>query len=569
MEPLTTSFFRKVMRFFPAVLLLVACVKETGITPSGKKNAVFLYSRDILPVDLSPYNLLGQTKSSASFAPFSFSYTLLDSAFTFQEEVKPGIVFTQTPLKGRLYCSLGEGGNRSIINARMFHIRYENCLQNKTDEYIVTMIPAREEGDNPFSFLDMPDFSGIILFSGLSGEFRKMWELGDGGVVNASLQPGDSLTSPVTLTFYLPAAGNSLGRTKSPDNPEEDILELDGGTLTECVVIEVYRRRYPIQGFWELVNYVENSQQPRPDDPDAPAGGGGPGENEDEKDVLYSLTVKSKFCNAQVESSTFYYPKKSEALLFARSSGNDSCIFHCWLNGTALVSTSADLTVKMTRDYTFTAKYQHISNKDCYKLAKFSTDSLLRTKIDSLRKYTYDKEKGVARRGDGSYYEMKGGTSVNIPPPAEPGIKYSLVYHTHPSQYCCLSPGDLITLYLMVTKKRYTTLPDFHFGVVTQDGILTLNVSDLEKLKTYFKPLIGRSTEEVKKLIEKNIRKFVKRMSSSNDHESYLQEAVPFFEQIGISTIYTRQGEKRSEIWSGVHYSPGTGELLWKDCIKN
>ena len=567
MKTLTTSFFRRIMQFFPAVLLLAACVKETGVTPSWDENSVFLYRRDILPVDLSPYNRLGQTKSSGTFAPFSFSYTLLDSAFIFQEEVKPGIVFTQTPLKGRLYSSLGEEDNRSVINARMFHIRYENCVQDKTDEYIVTMIPAREEGDKPFSFLDMPDFSGFILFSSLSGEFRKMWELGAGGVVNAFPRPGDSLTRSGTLTFYVPAAGRSLGGTKSPDNPEEDVPVLDGGQLTECVVIEVYRRRYPIQGFWELVNYVDNSRQPRPDDPDAPAGGGGP--LEEEKDVLYTLTVESEFCSGQVESSTFYYPRKSEALLFARSSGNDSCIFHCWLNGTSLVSTCADLTVKMTRDYTFTARYQHISNKDCYKLARFSTDSLLRTKIDSLRKYTYDKEKGVARREDGSYYQLKGGSSVNIPSPAEPGIKYSLVYHTHPSQYCCLSPGDLIALYLMVSKERYTTLPDFHFGVVTQAGILTLNVSDLQKLKAYFAPLISKSSEEAKEIINRDMELSVSEMSGSDDYESYLRKAVPFFEQIGISTIYTRQGEKKSEIWSGVHYSSAAGELLWKDCIKN
>lgn len=567
MEPLTTSLFLKVVRFCLASLLLASCVKEIRIVLSGEENAVFLYSRDILPVDLSRYNLLGQTKSSAGFAPFSFSYPLLDSASTFQEEVKPGIVFTQTPLKGRLYCSLEEGDNPSVSNARMFHVRYENCLQNKTDEYIVTMIPAREQRDNSFSFLNMPDFSGVILFSSLSGEFRKMWELGDGGVVNASLQPGDSLIRSGTVTFYAPAAGHSLGGTQSPDNPEEDVPVLDGGKLTECIVIEVYRRRYPVQGFWELVNYVENSQQPRPDDPDAPAGGGGP--VEEEKDVLYTLTVESEFCSGQVESSTFYYPQKSEALLFARSSGNDSCIFHCWLNGTAMVSTSADLTVKMTRDYSFRAKYQHISNKDCYKLAKFSTDSLLRTKIDSLRKYTYDKEKGVARRGDGSYYQMKGGSSVNIPAPAEPGIKYSLVYHTHPSQYCCLSPGDLITFYLMITRDRYTALPDFHFGVITNGGILTLNVSDLQKLKAYFAPLISKSSEEAKEIINRDMELSVSEMSGSDDYESYLQEAVPFFEQIGISTIYTREGEKRSEIWSGVHYSPGTGDLLWKDCIKN
>lgn len=238
-----------------------------------------------------------------------------------------------------------------------------------------------------------------------------------------------------------------------------------------------------------------------------PHGGSSNNNNKPNLNITYTLTIISKFCAGEVLTGNTVYTKGSQALCTAVSLYNDSCIFHCWLHNGGVFSTSAHISLIMDNDYTYTAKYQSITNKECYDLAKLSADAVLKSKIDSLRnrtRYT-DEEQGVAQRRDGSYYKMQTGTGSSILMPQEPGIKYSRIFHTHPSGYCCVSGGDLVGLISLINQRRNDILDNFYFGVVAGNDILALKVKDITALRKYFTQYNGMNSEEAAKKYRKKI----------------------------------------------------------------
>lgn len=157
----------------------------------------------LLPVHLSTWNLLPPTKSSVEEdSSFVFSYSLLDSVRILQEEIKPGKVITQTPLKGELFCRSvsflpsGSDAPCDIVKARLYHIRYEDCLQSLSSEYLATMIPGwgQEQRDTSYSYLNMPNFTGSILFSDLSGCLMDVWEVAEGRIFECTLDKKEGQT---------------------------------------------------------------------------------------------------------------------------------------------------------------------------------------------------------------------------------------------------------------------------------------------------------------------------------------------------------------------------------------
>ena len=230
----------KLKHFLSLVLLLTlfSCLKEE--IPSGNEDTILRGSGfkgsllSVIPLNLAPYNLLPGSKSVSGTAEAFCA----DSLFMWEKEeqyyaASHKKLFRQIPLRGmeHIYCSVTRGLSRescmdSVAFAKSYLILIEEFAGDKTYEYIATLFPEYHPSgfNNRSTFLNKPDFSGIILYSDKTGNFLWAEHYRKGRIEPGELLSPDDKNGENTI--YL-AVYQKL-RTKSDDWDE---------TLDELIVV--------------------------------------------------------------------------------------------------------------------------------------------------------------------------------------------------------------------------------------------------------------------------------------------------------------------------------------------
>ena len=526
------------------LFVLVSCEREYDYSVGTLNGTAPESYPFLLPINFGEYNCSQFTKSSEDTNyRFDFNPTMLDSVNSIQKEIKPGVIYTQTPLKGRLFCKTISKYLSSVTDsimltpAKMFHIKKEFCIKDSLIERIITMIPETKyyENNSQFSYLDMPGFTGTIITSSLDGNPIDVWGVRNGyiGLGRFSKDAEDSVfarleftDSPYSFTQYDYATKSSMD-----------------DTLDVCRVVARYTMKHGFVMDLSLAWFVDPVKGPPTTQWQYPSGGG-PLPDELEGSVYYTATVNSKFCNEEISSSNLSCIANSNLELVAKSSSSDSCIFFCWKSEDGVVSYTPKLVVTMDKNYTFTTIYTSINDKDCYSTAKIVTDTLWQSKIDSLRAYTNrtKRESGLARRSGGDYYQLKGGTENNIRIDLEYGTTYTNVDHTHPNNNCIPSGADLCQIFKNIG--RFSRNQTFSFGIITENEMMILKIDDIDKSLKFLEEInrvYGNEYSQV--FFEENyiVPTLIKMntVKESDRHMICLQELLPFFSEMGFSVGYS------------------------------
>lgn len=385
-----------------------SCVKEKNEPYEILKNRIVtLPPAFFLPVNLSPYGFLnpGLSPTKSGNTP-GYLMPPLDSLLDWreakQESSPDGLVYTQVPFRQNSSATQGAlSKNREtlrnfVVPLKCFYIIFENCILNKTEEFIVTIIPSRlqMENDPGYDFLEKPDFDGIILYSTVQGEYLSTQFYSSGLIREGYLLKEDCDTVRKTyIGFY----NTGTYRTKS--------VPVKTDTLDWVFVSAQGRYKHDLDFLIEDLK-EQIGEQERP----IPGGGGGetvPPPNPPQ-DMGYRLTITQKGCK-QGEAA-YRYEKGSLATLQAASPDKD-CIFLCWTEAGLILSNQPALTLTMEKDRSLGVTYVSKDNPECYRLARLATDTTLMKQIQSLRKQTGNTktEHAASERADGTYHTSKGG----------------------------------------------------------------------------------------------------------------------------------------------------------------
>ncbi len=568
-----------------AILLLafvvVCCVKE-DILLDEKRTSMASSNRGaypfIMPIDFLKIGAKIDTKSFAgdSSYKFEFSYSMLDSSRMVQREVLTGAVYTQTPLKGLLYCKtnsklltqdeeLAEG----LVRARVFHIKKEFCLQDSVSERIITMIPTAEmaKRDSSFSYLNMPDFTGTIITTSLEGEPLDVWGVKEGRISYCTFDEVKENDVFARLSFFYPSelvGGNVTTKSESD-------TAFNGGSIKECVVISYKKKKENTEEEEEF----EIKMEPGGNLNDGPGGGGtlAPGpEDEIIGTVFYTLTLVSEFCDGMTLTLLSNHTANSNVTCAAQSSSDTSCVFYCWTQGGVFYSHRKSFQVSMNEDKAYVAIFHSKEDGDCYELAKLASDPVFMSKVDSLRIYTEQNgvEAGVAQRANGTYFKLTAGSRGSIDCNLEPGITYNSIHHTHPSCNCFPSSEDLFTLCSKLNRREIKDSESFSFVIIGGQNVLVLKIRDAQDLRGYLQTSIIKKSGRVKAakryLKRKVLSPILEEMTVGDgvyDYDVGLQGLLTILDDMGLYAIFADDGS-----WSIVKEGATGNELIFEKCVK-
>lgn len=215
---LTIRISRQPPGLIVSILLLCSCTKELTEPLSMNRQAFSGTAADslnTLPVNLSGYNILPGSKSSGSKGTFIFHDSLLlhreTEVLYFNNEIR----FTQIPVKTELlYAAISKNPymlskHDSVVIPKSYFITRENTRTGKTSRFIVTLIPRAGQGHPAFpdTYLDKPGFSGVIIYSDLTGKLLKVENYNRGKITNGKFyKKGDSFPAAGTgfILIYSP-----------------------------------------------------------------------------------------------------------------------------------------------------------------------------------------------------------------------------------------------------------------------------------------------------------------------------------------------------------------------------
>lgn len=170
------------------LLLFVSCHKEnnefrpkngTSVTSKDFTGLMVPSSRLALFYDADEYNLLPSKPASKSTESETALEDLLDKDKTLTKEFK-GFLFQQIPFRQNdeeaFYASysVGEMGTaESATRVKKFLVQSSGLSYEDEDIYVVTMITDKTYFDThpDFDFFSRPNYTGIVVFSNLEGEF--------------------------------------------------------------------------------------------------------------------------------------------------------------------------------------------------------------------------------------------------------------------------------------------------------------------------------------------------------------------------------------------------------------
>ena len=413
-----------------------------------------------------------------------------------------------------------------------------------------------------YSFLDKPNFSGIIIYSDTTGKYISSDFLDNGLVRSGKILSPDSTSTSIEYehSTHLAVYGQTSSPTTRSGADEDDIAwedELYGICIIAVVEPENKKLPYPTSGTDGDTETIKTEREGKE------GGGLGSGLLDDtdseQSGVLYTLDVRAAGCCPLHLISTKSYAAGSIVTVKA-GPGTDTCIFYCWTDGGFIVGNLPTLTVTMDKSYTITENYvSSQTNPECFAVAKIATDSILMAKISIIKEKTLreDIEYGFLTRNDNTQYNVKG-TKKTLSFKLEQEFKYSAHFHSHTLDSSSVFPShsDLLTIRKMVVKNKMVNVNNFKYGITHDNKILVLRVTDAEKLIRYFNSITNNSNLLNDKFEEKYQEVFIspaKKPGVSYDDSLLLFANIAA--EMGLSV--TAYGEKFPNIYD-------TTSISWK-----
>ncbi|MDD4420055.1 MAG: hypothetical protein PHW85_00460 [Bacteroidales bacterium] len=456
--------------------LLSSCAKDY-YRASGEDNKA--YGSDgvfTLPVNLNRYNLLSTgrgTKTSSSDTTYYINVDSLINWHKCREMIfaGDGYVYTQVPFKSNeegIYGLCAPTGAKnmkdSVARIKCFYILLENYKKGERYEYLVTMIPAKqmETQGRDYDFLSKPNFTGLVIYSSLKGEYIREEIYKNGIVYNGKLWSAEE--------------NKNAGKTKDDD----DVV--NGGTLKAAICTAD-----KVSGNKELrdwmnanrgltYNYVtkntvtEEGKKP---------GGGGDGTQTPTPKMQYTIIVQNAGCNHEIQKQITVTKGDTIHITAAKSYG-DTCLFFSWESSSGTCGTDPTYTINnVSSNVTLTARYA--SSGDCYKISQILNNETLRRAINILMGMSQDIEHGFYIQ-DGNVFFYNGGYDYV----RSGNISGYIEAKFHDQTEGILFPSDKdFAMYCLMLRDHSNNWNSFVYGITNFSDLFTFSISNIELLRQF------------------------------------------------------------------------------------
>jgi hypothetical protein len=451
-----------------------------------------------------------------------------------------GYVYTQVPFKSNdegMYGLCAPTGAKnmkdSVAKIKCFYILLENYKKGERYEYLVTMIPAKqmETQGRDYDFLSKPNFTGLVIYSSLKGEYIREEIYKNGIVYNGKLW---------SVEEY-----RSVGKTKD--------AVVNGGTLKSITVVAHIpkRRSKPDNNIIDIPDIIGDPDVNNNDNT-------GPVKLESSIDPNSNGT-NGKGGSAQTPTpNSKYYVAYSYSSCSEIESGGDSvsrgttwishhpaddkgedCKFMYWNGGIQNKCSRIAFIPEVNRDYDVQAVY--IDRKDdpnCFIISYLFGNGDTRYMLDTLLINTLrdDTEDGYMLGGIMDGPPIRGYRNIKFH--YYPDQRFTGMYHTHPNDDVIPSEADFYTLYNMIANfsvDKYS----FSYVIAGYHELLYLHLTDWSKFLSEF----GK-------------------VSTSGNEFDIIQHWKDFLENSGIKKdnatdgSYNKMVEKLSEFGIGYQMVP-------------
>ena len=461
----TLRFITPILSIFLLSLLIIACqdylqIPENNEIPINSRCST---TKATLPFNLNKFNTINRndTKSSSSDTIiFSLDSSMLNWNNASQINRDNGLVFTQIPFNFNdtpIFAAISdkiETLSKHTVPLKSFYIIAEDCFNNEKMEYIATMIATKKyyEENNEYDFLNMQNYSGIVLYSDSTGTIFKTSSVNQGIINEITLTHTHSPNSTY-IGFY----NNNAVITKSQEDTGYDL-----GTLN-AIFITADRDNKSGDKI-KIGRHPESISQETPekvvDYTDKPNLGG----------IMlneYTLTIIAAGCHNESQTIT---ASQGKSIKVIAENPSDTCIFMHWEYDSDIISNNRTVSVTINNNTCIVAKYIGASSGICFDLAQLASDTLLKANINSLLDSTMRDsfEHGYKLCSNGTKIYGKG-TDEYLKYSGNSDQTYTERYHTHPPDSTTFCGGaDIWTLYCMVYKNqiREEDIPNFRYGMI-------------------------------------------------------------------------------------------------------
>ena len=250
----------------PVVLLLAAACGKDPLGPTGLPEQV----RDIripasqVPLfgNLSDYELIPDASGTRSDGPSVTLESLLDASGT--RTLRFGdIDFTQTPfLQNREEVMAGYGEDLSPDIGTATAVRkylLETVQEGVRQRYVATMVATAEyAGKHPmFDYLDMPDFTGVVLLSTPEGRVFRAETYRNGLVREAELLRKDETAGRDGVHYLMLYRQETRADEERGLDGAVCLAEKPNGNRTEGSAVLLYHPQYTVSLFTNLPDYID------------------------------------------------------------------------------------------------------------------------------------------------------------------------------------------------------------------------------------------------------------------------------------------------------------------------
>jgi hypothetical protein len=421
------------------------------------------------------------------------------------------------------------------------------------------MIPAKqmETQGRDYDFLSKPNFTGLVIYSSLKGEYIREEIYKNGVVYNGKLW---------SVEEY-----RNVRKTK-------DVV-VNGGVLDATIVTA--DREGKFSGNNKLQDWINANRgltynfitKNTVTEDDKHPSGGGKGGGALTPNLSCNINIEYLYCDSpQMVTTTV---SKGGSWNATATDPNANCKFIMWYGD--LSSSSRWIQVDSVQsNMSFFAKYVSSSNKKCFLIAQLLDAGYSRTAIASLLKiYTRDYEQSLTVNIDGKTTIIKGTkNSTNNGYEGNPAHSFVSLFHTHPG--LCL-PSDMDFYDFCVNIGYYYDPASFEFGIISkQHEIFIMKVKNIDVFYAFLSRIKGENKNYTMGLLDAwydNVLKFLPEKADGNnqiDVSVKLKYIGDFLNSIGLtyyilnSTSSTYNGT--TYYWSSLNYEDIEGT---DDCFNH
>jgi hypothetical protein len=550
--------------------LLSSCAKDYYKSSQEDNKAYGSNGVFTLPVNLNKYNFLstgGGTKASSSDTTYYINVDSLINWHKCREMIfaGDGYVYTQVPFKSNdegMYGLCAPTGAKnmkdSIAKIKCYYILLENYKKGERYEYLVTMIPAKqmETQGRDYDFLSKPNFTGLVIYSSLKGEYIREEIYKNGVVYNGKLW---------SVEEY-----RNVRKTK-------DVV-VNGGVLDATIVTA--DREGKFSGNNKLQDWINANRgltynfitkNTVTEDDKHPSGGGSRAQTPTPHSkyyVAYSYSSCSGIGSGgdSVSRGTTWISHHP-----ADDKGED-CKFLYWSGGVKDKYSRIAIIPEVNSDYALQAVY--ISRKDdpnCFIISYLFGNGGMKNSLDSVLVTTKKSNlENVYLSGDTWKVSFRSHTSNKVI--FDKNSKFTARCHSHPDYNVILSAADFYSLYNMISNHSVDKY-SFSYIIVTYDRLLYLRLTDWSKFQSAFGGIGANGDIDAIKNYWKNFLKDSKIQDPSDDN--YIKVFTKLSEfGIGYQMIPLVEHDIYSTPDSGYFYmnydnSSAYTDPIWDTTIKD